>query len=220
MMANLTAEEAQQKLNSISSPEELKTLIDDLSVEVEGKTPNAQTVLYSGQIIKEDTRINTSSIASELSDNPNFRLIDDTEADRFLASVYIKDESHPDFKMGEDLRKELTEHFGGNPLDRGTPSNTYYNQANGGAWDSVSKNFVESTQGHVVTLLGDNASTDRIFFQTELQAVRENPSITHIDGIEKQTLFNELNKLESPQHQVNYFKSFMNLCYNNHKKAS
>jgi len=91
MMANLSAEKAHQQLNSISSPEELKTLIDDLSVEVEGKTPSAQTVLYSGEIIKDDTRIDTADIASKLSDNPNFRLIDNTEADRFLASIYIED---------------------------------------------------------------------------------------------------------------------------------
>jgi len=206
MMANLSAEEAHQQLNSISSPEELKTLIDNLSVEIEGKTPRAQTVLYSGAIIKDNTRINTSDIASELSNNPNLRLINNTEADRFLASIYIKDESHPDFKMGEDLREVLEKQFGGNPLQRGTPSNTYYNQANGGAWDKVSENFVQNSKGEVITLIGDNASPDRIFFQTELEAVRANPNITHIDGIVKTTFFNELDKLKTPQQQINHLK--------------
>ena len=163
-MGNITAEEAHEKLNTITSKEEFKALINELNVEVKGKNPTAQTLLYSGEIIKEDTHVNTSDIASKVSDNPNMRLIDNTEADRFLASIYVDKESHPDFKMGKDLAGKLSKVFGGNPLERGTPSNTYYNQPNGGAWDKVSENFVQNSKGEVVTLIGDTAAPDRIFF--------------------------------------------------------
>ncbi len=209
MMPKLTAQEAHERLSSISSQEEFKALINDLSVEVVGKNHDAKTLLYSGEITRGDKPINTSDIAASLKDNPKFRLLDNTEADRFLSSMYVDQKSHPDYKMGKDLREVLDKQFGGDPLDyqTPTPSNTYVNQTNGGAWDTVSGNFIRETKGEVVTLAGDTASVKRIFFGTEIPGTKANPNITHIDGIEKQTLFKELEALGDPQHQLNHFKT-------------
>ena len=210
MMSKLTAEEAHKKLSSIHSQEEFKKLIiNDLSVEVVGKNDDAKTLLYSGEITRGDTPIDTSAIAASLKENPKFRLLDNTEADRFLSSMYIKEKYHPDYKMGRDLRDKLEKLFGGNPLDYETPSpsNTYVNQTHGGAWDTVSANFISETKGEVVTLAGDTASVKRIFFETEIPGAKANPNITHIDHVEKDTLFKKLEALGDPQHQLNHFKT-------------
>ena len=82
-MSKLTAEEAHKKLSSIHSQEEFKALINDLSVEVVGKNDDAKTLLYSGEITRGDKPIDTSAIATTLKENPKFRLLDNTEADRF-----------------------------------------------------------------------------------------------------------------------------------------
>jgi len=146
--------------------------------------------------------------------------------------MYIKYPAHPDFKMGEDLREVLAIEFGGNPLDYETPSpsNTYVNQTHGGAWDTVSANFISETKGEVVTLAGDTASVKRIFFETEIPAAKANPNITHIDHVggdchrtDKQTLFKALEALGDPQHQISVERAHIQvikLCYNKPNKIA
>jgi len=133
-MAGITAAEAFSRLEDINSQEGFKNLINSLSVDVGGKNSNAKTLFYSGKV----DGVDTASIAAGLIDDPNIKLIDNTEADKFLASLYIDDIDDPDYANGQKLKIALNDLFGGDPFQREpqTGSNYYLNNANGGAWDT------------------------------------------------------------------------------------
>ncbi|UZR28845.1 calcium-binding protein [Methylococcus mesophilus] len=54
-------------------------------------------------------------------------------------------------------------------------------------WDDASRRFAEAATGDVRTLT-PFAASDRVFAQTELKALLDNPNVTHIDGIPKADL--------------------------------
>ena len=137
-MENITAQTALDRLDGITTEAEFRTLIDDLSIDVDGKNSYAKTILYSGKTLVDGNYVDISTTLENSLNDPNIRLIDNTQADKFLSSIYKK-ESHPDFEMGQMLKDKLEEIFGGNPLNEGTLSNAYLNNADGGAWDSVSQ---------------------------------------------------------------------------------
>ncbi len=89
-MAGISAEEAHKRLESITTKDEFKALVNELSVDVKGVNPGAKTLFYSGKIIQNGVLVDTATIAAGLVDDPNIRLIDNTEADKFLASIYIE----------------------------------------------------------------------------------------------------------------------------------
>ena len=175
--------------------EALKSIINQLDTTPLNTTNSATTVLYSGASV------------DDIVDNPDFRLLNNTEAYSFLNDVKNNkplinalEKIHgiePDF---DKWTSQAGIFIGGD--DRVMPRDK-------GAWDTISANFVHGAEGNVITNIGENAGANRVFLQTELPAIRENPNITHIDGIEKQTLFNKLN-----------FVNLNNLSYNNHKKTA
>ncbi len=136
----LTLEQAQIRLSNIATgdTESLRNLINELSVEASGN----KTILYSG--MGED-------FSKTLSNNPDIRIIDNTQAFRFLKKI-------------EDAESEIQNQFkrilGTQNFDRGTPANQFLYGADGnprtqGAWGIISKNFVEAGSGDLFIYAGD-----------------------------------------------------------------
>ena len=171
----------------------LKNIISQLDTTPFNTSNSATTVLYSGTSVED------------IKDNPKFRVLDNTEAYKFLMGIEDNRPlmnalekaygEKPDFR---DWTSKAGIFIGGD--DRVTPRV-------GGAWDWVSANFVQEAQGNVVTKVGEGAGVNRVFFGTEIPGAKANPNITHIDHVEKDTLFKELDALGDPQHQLNHFKT-------------
>jgi hypothetical protein len=100
----LTLEQAQTRLSSIATgdTEALKNLINELSIEASG----SKTILYSG--MGED-------FSKNLSNNPDIRIIDNTQAFKFLKAVESPSSIQEEFK-----RILETDDF-----DRVTPANEF-----------------------------------------------------------------------------------------------
>jgi len=191
-----TAKEAKHEiakldLNALSPKEveqELKSIINQLDTTPLNTNNRATTVLYS------------ASSVNDIVDNPDFRLLNNTEAYKFLEQKFLE--------KNEPLIDALDKVYGIEPdFDKWTSQAGIFiggddqvSPRMGGAWDTISSNFVQGAEGNVIMNIGEDAKVNRVFFQTELPAVRDNPNITHVDGIEKTELFKKLDKLETPQH--------------------
>ena len=173
-------------LNTLSPKqieEALKSIINQLDTTPLNTTNSATTVLYSGASV------------DGIVDNPDFRLLNNTEAYKFLDYDSLVD--------NKPLIKALTKIHGETPDFKNWTSQAgifiggddSIFPRDKGAWDTISANFAKGAEGNVITNIGENAGANGIFMQTELPAVRENDKITHMDGIEKQTLFNKLDNL-------------------------
>ena len=155
--------------------QEVKNIINQLDTTALN-TSSTNTVLYS------------EASVDDIVDNPNYRLIKNTEAYKFL--------NHDSLQDNEPLNDALEKAYGDRPdFDQWTSQAGKFIGGDDsitprirGAWDTVSANFVQGAEGNVITKIGDNASINSIFFQTELESVGANPNITHIDGIEKTKL--------------------------------
>ena len=173
-------------LNALSPKQieqELKSIINQLDTTPLNTTNSATTVLYSDASV------------DDIVNNPNFRLLNNTEAYNFLDRKALE-ENKPLIDALEKIHGEepnfrnWTSQAG---IFIGGDDSIFPREK--GAWDTISANFVHGAEGNVITNIGENAGANGIFMQTELPAVRENPKVTHIDGIEKQALFNKLENL-------------------------
>ena len=178
----LTKEQANLRLEKINTPEQLKELIQQLDVTGTGKT----TVLWSGVAgffgTDNTEKISSQQIAAALhAVNPDFRIVANTEASRFLE--LDKGSGH----YNQVLEKKLDEMFAGNP-DKiqeflyGQVDEKTGKRLSKGIWDSVSENFVKKAQGDVRLVVG-GGGMDRVFAQTEMRALMNNPAIKSIEGI-------------------------------------
>jgi len=179
---SLTKEQANLRLEQISTPEELRDLVRELDVTGTGRV----TLLWSGSIgtfgsvgaEKIASQIVAASIAAS---NSDFRILTNTEAGRFLDL----DRASPTFNSR--LSNKLEEIFVDRPDEL---RNFLYGQQDPGtkkrigkgAWDIVSENFAAQAKGNVRLIVGGGGD-DRIFAQTELPALLRNPEITSIEGI-------------------------------------
>ncbi|MCG8066906.1 MAG: hypothetical protein JAY84_03520, partial [Candidatus Thiodiazotropha taylori] len=171
---SITAEQANRRLNTIDTIEKLTELINDLDV----SGTDGTTMLFSGA--------NTRDIAQSLSlvaPGDGLRIIGDTEAAEFLQNNDL-------------LNDKLVQLLGSDPTVKGSTAYQYLNgtadyidgepvsntrQANG-AWDNVSRRFVEEATGEVRVLI-INGSSDGVLAQTEIPALINNPQITRVEGI-------------------------------------
>ena len=161
----LTAQQANQALAKVTTVDQLRSIINQLSIEASGKT----TVLYSG--VTANGVDNSSLIQGMLRNGDDIRVIDNTEAAKFLQL----NDKLPGYNQA--LADKLTSLFGDDGSKRGEPANKFLFaevDANGtripnGAWDNVSGRFVDATVGEVRTLTG-GAGADRVFGQTEIPA--------------------------------------------------
>jgi len=174
---SLTKEEANARLKDINTPEELRELLENLSVETSGN----KTLLVSGNSNINGNSISTDGIAKEIKDNyPDIRVIKRTDAYDFL-----------DLKENKLLRETLRRIYGTNPRDRDTTAGQFIggtinpdgSRNNDGAWDIVSRRFVEETKGEVIFFIGESAKEERVFFATELDAIVKNENITSVNSV-------------------------------------
>jgi hypothetical protein len=175
----LTASQAIDRLSGIDTPGELRELISQLDVTGES---SGVTILYSGG--------DSWSIVNKLVEQgEDIRIIDGTEAAQFL-----------DLNENTALRNKLSSLFPdsegwrvrGSEINRFLFGDAEYvdgrrvagSRQPTGAWDIVSRNFVEATTGEVRTLIDrSSAALDGTFAQVEIPALLGNSAITRVEGI-------------------------------------
>lgn len=177
----LTCAQAEAKLASITTAAELRQLLSELDINSSGQT----TVLYSGKINGESS----ADIAHALKDDPTVRILDKTEAHKFIASG---------MERNSPLYLKLKAIFDSDPSDyaNNTTANQFLFGSKGadgirqpnGAWDIISGRFVAETVGEVRIIGGINTSPQQVFGKTELLALMNNAKVTFIEGIPKSEL--------------------------------
>ena len=162
----LTAQQANQALAKITTVDQLRSIINQLSIDASGKT----TVLYGGPTANG---VDNSSLTQDMLRNgDDIRVIDNTAAAKFSD---LRDAKSPTFN--HELAEKLEAILGDKPGDRNSAANQFLFRevdANGirilnGARDNISVRFVDATVGEVRTLTG-GAGADRVFVQTEVPA--------------------------------------------------
>ena len=186
-----TVEQANAELRKIvegrlpATKAELTRIIENLSVETSGQ----KTVLYSGMNMNE---------IDKLAKDPKIRILNNTEAYKFLNKIQENKDfadawkkingKYPEWKP--DYSSPADKFIGGEDPVNGKPRKM-------GAWDIISKNFVKTTKGgEIVALVGNNASTGRVFYQTELPELLKNKNITKINGMDKTEFASKLNSIK------------------------
>ncbi|MEA5392832.1 hypothetical protein VB738_16340, partial [Cyanobium gracile UHCC 0139] len=176
----LTAEQANELLDSVHTKEQLLDLIDRVDHRVDGPV----TVLYSGftgEFHSEGIRrLHSGAIAEALHrSGNNIRTIDQSEAGKFL------NQTEGTQFYNEKLKRKFEEIFRNNPDELRSfmdGERTGNSRINNGVWDRLSAKYAADAVGEVVTLTG-SAVDNRVFFQTELPIILDNPNVTSIDGI-------------------------------------
>ena len=155
----------------------LNDMVGRLGTKSEGET----IVLYSSA--NEAAEIATKS--------PNIRIINKTEAYKFLANInndnVVFKKIWKNFYGYEPNLKNYTSREGillGGLDSEYDKSDKLVKPKTEGAWDIVSRNFVQTAKGETVIILGDDAKTQRVFFRTELPELLKNKNITKINGNE------------------------------------
>ena len=197
-----TVEQANAELRKIvegklpATKAELTRIIENLSVETSGQ----KTVLYSGMDMNE---------IDKLTKDPKLRILNNTEAYKFLDKIQdnkdfadawkkITGEKNPNF---DNHSSPVGKFIGGEDPVNGKPRKM-------GAWDIISKNFVKTTKGgEIVALVGNNAGTGRVFYQTELPELLKNENITKINGMDKTELVSKLNSCATDKEKLNFIIS-------------
>ena len=168
-----TAADAINELEKVASLQDLKRLIAEVSIEGVGEP----TILFSGSSPQD---IWFGDVTDALAREPgNVRTIRSLEITQFL-----------DLNTNRLLREKLQLLVGGNPLERGSPSNEFLNGEIGpdgkripnGIWDEISARFARETSGSVRVLMSPD-KLDGVFAQTELPILLDNPAVTDIEGI-------------------------------------
>ncbi len=160
--------------------EELLDLIERIDHRVDGDV----TILYSGITGEYESlgpnRLHSGAIADALyHSGNNVRTIDQSELGKFLNQT--KDTEY----YNEKLARKLEEIFRDNPDDLRTfmdGERVGDVRMNNGVWDRAAARYAADAAGEVVTLSG-GAYQNRVFYQTELPIILDNPKVTSIDGI-------------------------------------
>jgi hypothetical protein len=177
MGAPLTAEAALEELRrnptSYGSPDELRALARQVSIE----SPGRVTVLYSGRVADNVSSWNVVRAMEEAGED--VRLIDRTELNKFLNSRDFT--SATARAHGIDLRD----------IQDRTPAakaaNDWLYHPTDGPWADASARFADATRGEV-KVIASGAAPDRVFAQTELPRILANPEVTTVEGIPRETL--------------------------------
>lgn len=174
--------QANLRLSTITTAEELRRLIKQIDTTGTG----SKTLLWSGKagIYGKDGEkfIHAANIAASLQkDDSTLRTIATTEAAKFL------DISKDSESFNQDLYNKLKEIFKGSPQGindflYGPEDPKTKKRIGKGVWDDVSKNFVEKAKGEVRLVVG-GAGFDRVFAQTEIEALLMNPEVKSVEGV-------------------------------------
>jgi hypothetical protein len=164
------------------TPEQVATLTTQLREQVNQlsvSVPNAQgatTVLYSGQI---GNGVHSGAVAQALADASPGQIatIDQTEVAALLDAR--NDAFH------QALRNALgNDNAAYNRILNGTDITGQTRIATDSLWDAASQRFVANATGDVRTIT-PLADATRVFSQTEVRALLNNPNVTSIDGVPK-----------------------------------
>ena len=211
-MIGLSLEQANARLKDVDSLNDILDILKEIDISSRGKT----TVLYSG--IDRKIQTNLYDTLNSFKRNDNFRMIDKTTAAKFLtingeeanhilleAIEKIFKKEYPNFNIKEDLIKK----------DGSLVRNFIYGTCNG-AWDTVSRRFASVTNGEIIILIGNNALTNRTFYQTEFPEIIKNENITKINGMDKLEFISKLNANDTDVNKLNYLKdNSKEYCINN-----
>ena len=187
-MSTLTLQQALDQLRVQSGQYNSKQALYDLAKQVNVNAVGDVTILYSGQTTLEfngKPLVSAQQILDGMKRNSeSIRIIDDTDAAKFLGSKAFKDALASQYGLSPRDIDPLT-----NPTDLSPTKQAALKLMNdalyhptAGPWAQASGRFVEATVGEVRTLTG-GAGADRVFGQTEVPAALKNPTITTIDGI-------------------------------------
>jgi hypothetical protein len=179
-MSTLTFDQAMNELDSVHTKEQLTDLIRRLDTNTHGSV----TVLYSGML---DSDMHSMDVISGLKNNPDYRILDNTDAFKFLAVTR-------DVVTGKienlKLHDKMVQIFGDMPNDRGSDANNFLFGSKGSdgvriptsAFDIVSANFAQGASGKVIALV-NFANIGQVFGASELPNILENVNVTHLNGI-------------------------------------
>jgi hypothetical protein len=178
----LSCEQAIQRLQKVRTPEQLRDLINKIDVQGSGKI----TLLWSGPAglfgPKNTELITSQGIAGALNEiNPDYRIMANTEVCKFL------DLSPESKNYNSRLAKKLDSVFSGDPAKitqflYGVKNEKTDLRVSPGIWDDVSRNFVKQAKGDVRLVVG-GGGMDRVFAQTEVQALLDNPAVKTVEGV-------------------------------------
>ena len=157
---------------------ELKTQISQLSTNVPTAQPGATTLLYSG-MIGNGTHSSVVAEAIAAANPGQILTINQTEIGELLSS----DSFQKALEAALGLESESTNKFYDELINGSKDANNV--RLPDSLWDEASRRFVmENASGDVRTLT-PLADSVRVFSQTEVAALLDNPNVTSIDGIPK-----------------------------------
>lgn len=174
----LSYDEAVVELSKIRTLDQLRQLIADIGIPLEGNP----TLLFSGDFSDD---VGFSNISDQIvADDPHVRSIRDSPVASFL-----------DLRKTPELRSVLRRFFDDDPYSYGSDANKFLNGDIGpdgkripnGIWDEISRRFARETVGDVRVLTNFDRP-DGVFAQTELPELLANPNVTTIEGIPRQQL--------------------------------
>jgi Ca2+-binding RTX toxin-like protein len=196
---------AENKINELLSlglsGDELKSrLVSEVLEKLDVSASGSKTILYGGM---------DNKVIDNLAKDANNRMLNNTAAYQFLKDPITKE---PNAKLLEALKEIYGSDI--NPADpnfRNTPAGQFIGGIDGnprteGAWDTISKNFASKITGDVVIYAGEGAKTDRVLFSTEIEALRNNPEVKTINGVEKSNFFNQFDAHVSANDKLNALK--------------
>ena len=202
----MTGKQADQILADIANGKDVRTssgakvtaenfekfLLNDMVRKLGTKSEGETTVLYSS----------ANKAAEIATKSPNIRILNKTEAYKFLMKIE-KNENFSEaweklYGYAPDTRNYTSREgilLGGldSEYDK---SGKLVKPKTEGAWDIVSRNFVQTAKGETVIILGDDAKTQRVFFRTELPGLLKNKNITKINGMDKAEFASKLNSIK------------------------
>ena len=180
-MSTLTLQAAYQELSNnfafYSNPANRQALLELVGRVDATNSTGAVTLAYSGPM---NSGLHSTDVINTLKANDeNVRLIDKTDAGKFLESREFRDVVAKSFGL-EDSRA-----LGEAPSTH--EANKWLYNATEGPWALASEKFIGSATGEIWGLT-NGADPTRVFGATELPAAMNNPNVTHINGIAKTDL--------------------------------
>ncbi|PIE74113.1 MAG: hypothetical protein CSA19_01450, partial [Deltaproteobacteria bacterium] len=196
-MAGLSLENANKKLEKVTTVQELVDILQEISVYSSG----SPTVLYSGMSSRSEKEVLETCRSDD-----TVRMLDKTVAAKFLnhtenavlvnALDRIFSQNDPGFDFYEAVK------------DKNSPLCKFlFGTGENNGWNIVSRRFVEETKGEVVVLTGEKASSDRIFFQTEWPVVKKNKNIAMINGVESESFISRIEPMTTSDLCVKHFQN-------------
>lgn len=177
---NLSLDQGLQALNSLTSNGADvvdKNILRDLVNRVSADALGSVTVLYSGEV-NADVGLRPLSIINAMKNNgDDIRVIMDSPAAQFLGDSSFRQ------ALADSLNVDIDD-----LSDKSTDANKFLESPDG-LWGDVSANFIDATEGKVLTITG-GAEDSRIFSQRELEKIQANEKIISVDGLDRTYLSN------------------------------